>query len=152
MSLLSQDGRQSETALKIARGTMRLLRSLRFSSLSEVSVKHGRRADIMAMGEDGTILIIEIKSSLNDFRVDQKWPDYRAACDRLYFAILDPSLELIMPQEAGLILADAYGAYVIREAPEHRISPATRKAMSIRFARTAAERLHRMDDPEGWLV
>ena len=152
MSLLSQDGRQSETALKIARGTMRLLRSLRFSSLSEVSVKHGRRADIMAMGEDGTILIIEIKSSLNDFRVDQKWPDYRAACDRLYFAILDPALELIMPQEAGLILADAYGAYVIREAPEHRISPATRKAMSIRFARTAAERLHRMDDPEGWLV
>ncbi len=152
MSLLSQDGRQSETALKIARGTMRLLRSLRYASLSEVSVKNGRRADIMAMGEDGTIVIVEIKSSLTDFRVDQKWPDYRAACDRLYFAIFDPALEVIMPEDAGLILADAYGGHILREAPEHRVSPATRKAMTIRFARTGAARLHRMDDPEGWLV
>ncbi len=152
MSLLSQDGRQSETALKIARGTMRLLRSLRYASLSEVSVKNGRRADIMAMGEDGTIVIVEIKSSLTDFRVDQKWPDYRAACDRLYFAIFDPALEVIMPEDAGLIVADAYGGHMLREAPEHRVSPATRKAMTIRFARTGAERLHRMDDPDGWLV
>ena len=97
-------------------------------------------------------MIIEIKSSLSDFRVDQKWPDYRAACDKLYFAIFDPALEAIMPEDAGLILADAYGAYIIREAPELRISPSTRKAVTIRFARTAAERLHRMDDPEGWLI
>lgn len=152
MSLLGQDGRQSETALKIARGTMRLLLALRFSSLSEVNVKNGRRADIMAIGEDGTILIVEIKSSLNDFRVDQKWPEYRAACDRLYFAIFDPALEAIMPEDAGLILADAYGAAIVREAPEHRISPATRKALTIRFGRTAAERLQRMDDPDGFLV
>jgi hypothetical protein len=151
MGLITDDGRQSETALKIARGTRRLLRALSLSSLSEVSLRNGRRADLMAIGEDGTILIIEIKSSLADFRADQKWREYREACDRLFFAIAGPLLEAIMPQEAGLIMADAYGAAILREAPEHRLPAATRKAISLRFARAAAERLHRMEDPEGWV-
>jgi len=152
MGLLGDDGRQSETALKIARGTLRLLRAMGLSGLSEVSLRNGRRADLMAISDSGEILIVEIKSSLNDFRVDQKWPGYREACDRLFFAVADEGLAALMPDDAGLILADAYGAYIVREAPEHRLSAATRKAVLLRFARTAAERLHRMDDPEGWVL
>ena len=83
------DGRQSDMALAIARGTRRLLRNLRFSTLTELPLASGRRADIVALASDGTIVIVEIKSSLADFRADQKWPDYRAHCDRLYFAISD---------------------------------------------------------------
>jgi hypothetical protein len=142
------DGRQSEMALAIARGTRRLLRNLRFSTLTELPLASGRRADVVALAADGTIIIVEIKSSLADFRADQKWPDYRAHCDRLYFAISDNLAPEIMPEDAGLIVADAFGAAVLREAPEHRLAPATRRAMLMRFAHAAAHRLHGLTDPE----
>jgi hypothetical protein len=142
------DGRQSDMALAIARGTRRLLRNLHFSTLMELPLASGRRADIVALASDGTILIVEIKSSLADFRADQKWPDYRAHCDRLYFAISDNLAPAIMPEDAGLIVADSFGAAVLREAPEHRLPGATRRAMLMRFAHAAAHRLHGLTDPE----
>ena len=80
------DRRQSETALAIARGTARLLRSLGFSCISELPLPSGRRADLVALNERGEIWIVEIKSSIEDLRADQKWQDYRAHCDRLFFA------------------------------------------------------------------
>src|SRR6266567_4280413 len=80
------DRRQSETALAIARGTARLLRSLGFSCRSELPLPSGRRADLVALNERGEIWIVEIKSSLEDLRADQKWQDYRMHCDRLFFA------------------------------------------------------------------
>jgi hypothetical protein len=146
--ILPPDGRQSETALMIARGTRRLLRDLGFASVTELTLASNRRADLVALGDDGTIWIVEIKSSIEDFRVDQKWPDYRLHCDRLFFAIPESVPTEIMPEDAGLILADSYGAALLREAPEHRLTAATRKAMLVRVARTTAERLHRLADPE----
>ena len=80
------DRRQSETALAIARGTARLLRSLGFSCISELPLPSGRRADLVALNERGEIWIVEIKSSIEDLRADQKWQEYRAHCDRLFFA------------------------------------------------------------------
>ena len=95
----------------------------------------------MALGGDGEIVIVEIKSSVADFRADQKWMDYRLHCDRLFFAtVLDVPRE-IFPADAGLIVADAFGASIISEAPEHRLSAATRKAIMLRFAHAAALRL-----------
>ena len=146
--ILPPDGRQSETALMIARGTRRLLRDLGFASVTELTLASNRRADLVALGDDGTIWIVEIKSSIEDFRVDQKWPDYRLHCDRLFFAIPETVPTDIMPEDAGLILADSYGAAVLRDAPEHRLAAATRKGMLVRVARTTAERLHRLADPE----
>jgi hypothetical protein len=147
-AILPQDGRQSDMALTICRGTRRLLRNLRFSTLTELPLASGRRADIVALAGDATIIIVEIKSSVADFRADAKWPDYRAHCDRLYFAIPDGVPAAIMPEDAGLIVADAFGAAILREAPEHRLAPATRRAMLMRFAHAAAHRLHGLSDPE----
>src|SRR6202042_2800827 len=102
--------RQSETALAVARGTRRLLLSLGLSCVAELPLLSGRRADLVALGGDGEIWIVEIKSSIADFRADQKWADYRMHCDRLFFApAADVPLE-IFPDDAGLILADCYGA------------------------------------------
>jgi hypothetical protein len=145
-SLALPDGRQSETALVVARGTRRLLRRLNFSTVTELPLLSGRRADIVALAMDATIIVVEIKSSVADFRADAKWQDYRAHCDRLYFAETLP-IE-IMPQDTGLILADAFGAEILRQAPEHRIAAATRRAVLMRFAHAAAHRLHRLSDPE----
>ncbi len=141
-------GRQSGTALLVARGTRRLLWRLNFSTVTELPLLSGRRADIVALASDATILIVEVKSSVADFRADAKWRDYRAHCDRLFFAIPETVPAEIMPEDAGLILADAYGAGILRQAPEHRMASATRRTMLIRFAQAAAHRLHCLSDPE----
>ena len=146
---LPVDGRQSEMALRIARGTRRLWRAIGCSTVTELVLLDGRRADIVALGADGSIHIVEIKSSPADFRADGKWQDYRAHCDRLYFAISDTIAPETMPEDAGLIVADAYGAAIVWEAPEHRLAPATRRAVLLRFAHAAAGRLHALGDPDG---
>lgn len=146
---LPADGRQSETALMIARGVRRLLRARGFSSLTELSLTDGRRADIAAVNDEGEVLIVEIKSSTADFRADRKWRDYAACCDRLYFAISQGTPAELMPVEAGLIVADPYGAEILREAEIQRMAPASRRALLLRFAQAAADRLHRLADPAG---
>src|SRR5512147_2543898 len=143
------DGRQSETALAVARGTARLLHAHGFCVVSELPLPSGRRADLVALGSGGEIWIVEIKSSVADFRADQKWQDYRLHCDRLFFAT---SLEVpceIFPPDTGLIVADAFGAQVSCEAPEHRLHASTRKSMMLAFARCAALRLQALADPQG---
>src|SRR5499425_1361037 len=155
MSVLAQqiaipvDGRQSATALAVARGTQRLLVALGHACVAELPLASGRRADLVALRHDGEIWIIEIKSSIEDFRVDQKWPDYRLHCDRLFFATAAHVPVEIFPPDAGLIVADAYGAELMREAPEHRLHAATRKSMMLSFARAAARRLQALADPQG---
>ncbi len=146
---LPVDGRQSETALAVARGTTRLLHALGFCVVSELPLPSGRRADLTALGRDGEIWIVEIKSSIADFRADQKWTDYRLHCDRLFFATTLSVPCEIFPQDAGLIVADAFGAAITCEAPEHRLHAATRKCMLLAFARAAALRLSALADPEG---
>ena len=148
---LPPDGRQSDVAQKIARGVRRLLRAKGFASVTELPLLHGRRADIVALHPDGALLIVEIKSSIADFRADHKWRDYAAHCDRLYFAIPDEMPAEIMPEDAGLIVADSWGAEIVREAELRAIPPATRRAVMLRFAIAAADRLHRLADPNGGL-
>ena len=143
------DGRQSPTALAVARGAQRLLLSLGRACVAELPLASGRRADLVALGGDGEIWIVEIKSSIEDFRVDQKWPDYRLHCDRLFFATASHVPADIFPDDAGLIVADAYGGELMRGAPEHRLHAATRRSMMLAFARAAARRLQALSDPQG---
>jgi len=146
---LPVDGRQSATALAIARGTARLLHAHGFCVVSELSLPSGRRADLAALDAGGEIWIVEIKSSVADFRSDQKWQDYRAHCDRLFFATSQDVPCGIFPPDTGLIVADAFGAQMMCEAPEHRLPAATRKSMILIFARAAALRLQSLADPTG---
>ena len=143
------DGRQSQTALAVARGTARLLHAHGRCVVSELPLPSGRRADLVALDPSGEIWIIEIKSSIADFRADQKWIDYLAHCDRLFFATTVGVPCEIFPPDTGLIVADAFGAEFKCEAPEHRLSAATRKSMMLLFARAAAIRLQSLADPTG---
>ncbi|KTR07176.1 hypothetical protein NS365_04980 [Aureimonas ureilytica] len=139
------DGRQSERAMLVRRGVQRLMIQMRVSVLPEIPLVTGRRADLLGLSEKGEFTIVEIKSSIEDFRVDRKWPDYRLHCDRLYFATHPGVPTDIFPECCGLILSDGYGAEILREAPEERMSPATRKALTLRFARIASDRLLRAE-------
>jgi hypothetical protein len=145
---LPVDGRQSPTALAVARGTTRLLHAFGFSVVSELPLASGRRADLVALGADGEVWIVEIKSSMADLRADQKWIDYRLHCDRLFFAATLDVPRDIFPADAGLIVADAFGASILCEAPEHRLPAAARKSIMLAFARAAALRLSALVDPE----
>ena len=141
------DGRQSETALMVQKGVCRLLRQAGFATLTEFTLASGRRADIIAVNAAGSIWIVEIKSCREDFRCDLKWPDYRDYCDRLFFAIpLDLDHEII-PDTTGLIVADNWGADILRQPEETPLHASRRKVLTLAFARAAALRLHGLYDP-----
>jgi hypothetical protein len=146
-SALKPDGRQSETAHAIQRGVGRLLRSHNFSILTEFTLASGRRADVIGIAPNGTLWIVEIKSSPEDFKADQKWPEYRDYCDRFSFAIPQSMDATLIPQEAGLIVADQWGAEIMRDASIHPLHASRRRAVMIAFAQAGAQRLHGLWDP-----
>ncbi len=139
------DGRQSERALLVRRGVQRLMIQMRVSVLPEIPLVTGRRADLLCLSEKGEFTIVEIKSSIEDFRADHKWPDYRLHSDRLYFATHPGVPADIFPESCGLIVSDGYGAEILREAPEHRLAAPVRKALTLRFARISSDRLLRAE-------
>lgn len=137
-----------EVTLAVCRGTCRLLRQAGYSVLLELPLPDGRRADIMAITANGDLTIVEVKSSIEDWRVDQKWPDYLDWCDQLFFAVpIDFPQELIA-QEVGLIVADAYGAEILRRPMRQPLAAARRKSLLIDCARLVSERLARLNDPD----
>jgi hypothetical protein len=134
-------------AVLLARGVCRALDQLGYATIPEFRLANGRRADVMALGRAGEIAIVEIKSSVADFRGDQKWPEYWAFCDRLYFAVAASFPHDLVPAECGLILADPFGAAVLREPERRPVSAARRRAVILRFALVGASRLRRLVDP-----
>jgi hypothetical protein len=143
------DGRQSPVAARLQRGVRRLLASLGQVSVTELTLASGRRADVVALAPDGEITIVEIKSCLADFRADGKWRDYHAYCDRFFFAVGEDFPVEVLPEEVGLVMADGYGAAILRPAERLALPGARRKAVMLRFAQAAASRLHSLADPEG---
>lgn len=135
-------------AAAITRGVCRLLAQRGESPLKEVILADGRRADVMALDDKGGFTVVEVKSCRADFTSDRKWAFYRAFCDRFYFAVDSDFPRALLPKDCGLIVADAYEGVVLREAPSHRLHASRRKALTLRFGRLAARRLHLVDDPE----
>lgn len=137
----------SPGAAQIARGVLRLLSQHGFSGLTEMTLANNRRADVAAIGSDGRVIIVEIKSSVTDFKSDAKWPEYRPYCDLFYFAVGHDFPQDLIPEESGLIIADAFGGAILREPDETKLAAARRKAVTLRFARLAASRLHQATTP-----
>ncbi|MGI9400806.1 MAG: MmcB family DNA repair protein [Rhizobiaceae bacterium] len=138
------DGRQSDRAMTIRRGVVRHFQELGFAMISELPLASGRRADLIGMDRKGRFTIIEIKSSIEDFRADQKWHEYLVHCDSYYFATHGEVPMEIFPPDHGLIVADNYGAEILQPSQDIPMAGATRKALTLRFARAAAGRLERV--------
>jgi len=129
-----------ETTLSVTRGAARLLVDMGYAPLLEVGLPNGRRADVMALGRRGDIVICEVKSGLEDYRVDRKWGEYGPYCDAFFFAVAPEFPGGILPDEPGLIVADGFGGAVVRDAPISPLAPARRKALTLAFARLGAMR------------
>lgn len=129
-----------DITVQVTRGAVRLLGALGCAPLAEVSLPNGRRADLMALCPKGGITIVEVKSSLEDYRCDAKWREYLPYCDLFYFAV-SPEFPLhVLPEQPGLMVADGFGGAVLRPSPPTPLPAARRKALTLAFARLAALR------------
>jgi hypothetical protein len=139
----------SATALTIetTRGVGRYLVNLGYAVLTEFTLANNRRADVIGIADNGRFVIVEVKVSVADLRGDTKWPEYEDFCDQLYFAVPPGFPHELVPARAGLIIADSWGAEAIREAPDTGLHASRRKALTLRFARAAAQRHQRLVDP-----
>ena len=131
----------------ITRGVCRYLWSLGYSPLTEFKLTSNRRVDVMGLNSKGFYIVIEVKSSVADFRSDDKWRDYLPFADQMYFAVANGFPIEILPEECGLMIADAYNAAILREAEIVRVNAARHKTQHVQFAKTVASRLYRMNDP-----
>jgi hypothetical protein len=125
---------------QVTRGAARLLAALGLAPLLEVRLPNGRRADVMALGPKGEITIVEVKSSLEDYRADQKWSQYLPYCDSFYFAVAPEFPRTVLPDGPGLIIADGFGGAIVTESVVAPLPAARRKALTLAFARGAALR------------
>ena len=139
--------RHENDADAVARGVCRLLADMGYATLVEMPLGVGRRVDVIGLNRKGAFAVVEIKTSVADLRADRKWREYLAYCDSFYFAVPDGFPLAPLPDEGGLIVADRYGGAVVRAAAVERMAPARRRALTLRFARAAAARLRRIEDP-----
>jgi hypothetical protein len=138
---------EERAAARLCRGVRRLLWGLGYATLGEFPLANGRRADVLGLTRGSEIVIVEIKSSIADFRTDLKWPDYRAFCDTFFFAVGEDFPRELIPEQCGLIVADGFGAAIVRGSPVERLPGARRKSLAAAFGQLAAARLHRIEDP-----
>lgn len=137
----------AERTVHVCRAATRYCGLRGWAPVHEMPLPNGRRADILALRPDGCFVVVEVKSCARDFLSDLKWPEYRDYCDQLFFAVdLDFPRELL-PAEAGLLVADGADAAMLRDAPQHRLAPARRRALLHRYAVVAAGRLAALSDP-----
>lgn len=140
--------RNTEAADAVVRGVSRLMHNLGETCLSEFTLQNGRRVDVITLDRKGVFTVVEVKTSVADFRADAKWQEYLEYCDRFYFAVPLTFPTEILPAECGLMVADGYGSEILRESPLDTMNAARRKALTLRFARAAAQRLmHTLDPP-----
>lgn len=145
--LPTTDTTQLQPGQLLARGVCRHLRAYDFVTVEELVPTSGLRVDVMALGPKGEVWIIECKSSRADFQSDNKWQGYLEWCDRFFWAVDEAFPTDLLPEDSGLMIADAYDGEIIRMPPEKKLAPARRKVMVQKFARHAARRLQSLRDP-----
>lgn len=140
----------------ITRGVLRLLVDLGYAPITELSLGNGRRVDVLGLDKKGRSVVVEVKSSVADYRSDKKWAEYLDYCEEFYFAV-DTSFPLSLfdeaeslPQLAGVIVADAFGAEIIREAVGRPLNGNRKKALTLKAARAGAMRLSSQMLSEGY--
>jgi hypothetical protein len=134
-------------AAALARGVSRTLRAHGGATLTEFTLRTGRRVDVIGVDDDGRVTIVEIKTSVADFRGDGKWPEYLEFCDYFYFAVPEDFPRDLLPGGCGVMVADAYEALILVPAEARPVNGSRRRALILRFARAAAQRLGVYTDP-----
>jgi hypothetical protein len=136
---------------RLARGVCRALGALGYAALTEFPLNSGRRVDVIAVNGAGETVIVEIKTSTADYRTDRKWNEYLEFCDAFYFAVPSAFPLALLPVNCGLMVADDYGAEILRRPAAQPMNGSRRRAQTLRLAVAAMQRLGRLVDPESGL-
>jgi len=131
----------------LARGVCRGLQAHDFATIEEFVPTRGLRVDVLALGPKGEIWVVECKSSRADFTSDNKWRGYLEWADHYFWAVDANFPTELLPPDTGLIIADAYGAEIVRMGPEIKLPAARRKTLTLKAMRHAARRLQALQDP-----
>ena len=145
MAFIEQD---QVTAQRLARGVCRALGALGYAALTEFPLNSGRRVDVIAVNGAGDTVIVEIKTSTADYRADRKWSEYLEFCDAFYFAVPAAFPLALLPTDCGLMVADDYGAEILRRPTAQPMNGSRCRAQTLRLALAAMQRLGRLVDPE----
>jgi hypothetical protein len=154
--MASRSYQSTLTAADVTRGVCRMFANREYACMAEFPLANGRRADVAALGPKAEMALVEIKISVADYLNDKKWPDYFEYADQLFFAVPHGfPLELFdrdaaLPDRIGLMVTDGHEVAILREAPVFPLAPARRKAVTLSFARRAADRLLYQLDPQAW--
>jgi hypothetical protein len=131
----------------VTRGVCRWMDEQGFASLTEFKLTNGRRADVIGLSAKGTILMVEVKSTVEDFRGDAKWLEYVPYCDAFAFAVPPHFPWHILPETCGVLVADAHAAMIMRPSPHHPLHGSRRRTLTLHFALAAGQRLQSIVDP-----
>ena len=145
MNLFDQSYDVPETTRLLTRGVCKLFQDLGFGTLTEFKLANGRRVDVMAIDRNGEFVIVEVKSTVADYRGDRKWQEYLAFSERFYFAVPAGFPVDMMPDDCGLIVADPYAAAVRRESMTRKLNTNRKRRQLIRFALAASSRFSHHD-------
>ena len=143
----SRTGAEHVTEARIRRGVARLLTDFGYGVLYEFKLTNGRRVDVIGLNDEAEFVIVEIKSSVEDFRGDRKWREYLPFCDRFFFGVSERFPDRLLPGDCGVIVADAYGGAIRRQAAPVPVNGTRKRRQILRFALAAAGRLQRRIDP-----
>ena len=107
------------SAERITRAVASFFQAMGDATLSEFTLKTGRRVDLIALSRRQHITIVEAKSFLTDFSSDKKWQNYLDWADQFYFAVAEnfPVESLADEKRCGILITDGFDKHILREAP-----------------------------------
>ena len=109
--------------------------------LREFKLRVKRRVDLITLNDEGLITIIEIKSSVSDFRSDKKWNEYIDWADQFYFGVAQNFPIDILPKEHGIITTDGFDTYEARKSPVKKLNGSRRNTLVRKLARASMRRV-----------
>lgn len=131
------------SAEKITKAVAGFFQEMGDATLSEFTLKTGRRVDLIALSRSQHITIVEVKSSLTDFSSDKKWQNYLDWADQFYFAVAEnfPVERLADETRCGILITDGFDTHILREAPLRRLPTQRRTHLIRRLAFASMKRL-----------
>ena len=109
--------------------------------LRELKLKNRRRVDLVITNDKGWIIIIEIKSSPEDFLSDKKWSEYIEWADQFYFGVAHNFPIGILPKEHGIITTDGFDVYQAQPSPVQKINGSRRNNLIRKIAKASMRRI-----------
>lgn len=132
---------RTEIANNIKKTVARRFKKKKRAVFFELGVNKGGklRADVLALAMNGHVVIVEVKSSVSDFRTDKKMKGYLPYCQQFYLAVTAKVYAKIKDEiieGAGVLILSADGTHInkVTRAKNRKLDPDISYNLAIRAA------------------